>query len=198
MGCQKSNVVHYKKSEKRLCLNYVQMLWRWHLKKHKMGNTQCTFYHFLLSILSIIFSLIMWCFQLMCHVMLDIPPWVTQKSQEAGAALNMLGALRWLYNAQKHFCRCTLPGKLGVQLFDNIYHLGAHFQHFTSARQFKITENGSHLARKWCKRTGIELNAWSAGLKYEVTGCCCIWYPYAYMRSKIIFVFWGESIVIWS
>ena len=80
------------------------------------------------SVLPIAFPLLMWRFQLMRRSMSYILPWATKKSQEAGAALNMLGALHWLYNAQKLFWRYILPGKFGVQFFDEIYHMGAHFQ----------------------------------------------------------------------
>ena len=36
---------------------------------------------------------------------------------------------------------------------------GAHFQLFTSAPWFEMTEDRSHLTRKWHVRAGIELNA---------------------------------------
>ena len=46
-NCRESKVVHYIfLGEKRLCSNYIQMLWRRHLTTHKMGNLQRTSYHF--------------------------------------------------------------------------------------------------------------------------------------------------------
>ena len=59
----------------------------------KMGNLQhtITLYHL---------SLLMWCFKLM-HCSMYFTRWATEKSQEAGTALHILGALHWSYNAQK-------------------------------------------------------------------------------------------------
>ena len=79
-------------------------------------------------VLPIAFPLLMWHFLLTCHSMSYIPPWETGKSQEAGAAFNMLGILHWSYSARKCFCRNILPRKFGARCFNKIYHPGAHFQ----------------------------------------------------------------------
>ena len=150
-----SDVVHYKEiCEKHLRSNYVQTLWRYHLKTHKMGNLQHT---------SIVFSLLMWCFKLMHHLMAYILPWVTEKSQEAGASIHMLGPLQWLYNAQTLFCIYVfLPrnvwGFFGV-FFYKIYHPGSLLLAFALAWRFEMIQNRSCLTRKWCTTAGIELNA---------------------------------------
>ena len=99
------------------------------------------------SVLPIAFPLLMWRFQLTWRSMSYILPWVTELSQEAGAALHMLGR----NNAQKLFYRYILPRKFGVQFFDKIYHLGAW--------RFEMVKTGSCFARKWRKRVGIEPNA---------------------------------------
>ena len=48
----------------------------------------------------------------MRHSMSHILPWAAERSHETGATLHILGALCWLYNAQKIY---ILPGKSGVQ-----------------------------------------------------------------------------------
>ena len=125
--------------------NYIQMLQRWRLTTHKLIKWE------IFSVLPIAFPLLMWRFQLTWCLMSYILPWMTEMSQEAGAALHMLGALHWSYNAQKLFCRYILPRKFGVHFFDKIYHLGAW--------RFEMVENGSCLTGKWCKRVEIEPNA---------------------------------------
>ena len=80
------------------------------------------------SVLPIAFPLLMWHFQLTCCSTSYILPWATEKSQEAGTALHILGALHLLYNAQKLFCKYTVPRKFGVHFSDKIYLPGTHFQ----------------------------------------------------------------------
>ena len=52
----------------------------------------------------------------------------------------------------------TLPGNFGVWFFGEIHHPGARLGLLASAWRFEMTENGSHLARKWRIRAGIEPN----------------------------------------
>ena len=144
----------------------------------------------------------MWRFQLTRCLMLNIPPWATEMSQEAGTLLNMLGAVCWLYNAQKLFC--ILPRKFSVHFLDEIYHPGAHFQLFCFSMviwndwKWKSShQEVMHKSGNWTKHYD-----WSAGLKHECwlavaqpppqdekgtsAACCwCIWCPHACTRSKI-------------
>ena len=142
----------WKASPLKLRPNVVKIL----SQTHKMGNLQHT---------SIVFSLLMCCFKLMHHLMAYILPWVTEKSQEAGASLHMLGPLQWLYNAQTLFCIYVfLPRNLGVCFFDKIYHPGSLLLALALAWWFEMIQNRSRLTRKWCTTAGIELNAMNGQL----------------------------------
>ena len=46
ISCREGDVYYKEICEKRLCSNYVQMLWRWRLTTHKVANLQCTSYCF--------------------------------------------------------------------------------------------------------------------------------------------------------
>ena len=90
--CRESGVVHYKKNyEKSPPLKsprlHIQMMWTVSHNPGKNVNLQRT--------ISITF--LCWCHASSWHV---IPPWATEKSQEAGTALHMLGTLHSSYNAQ--------------------------------------------------------------------------------------------------
>ena len=115
------------------------------------------------SVLPSTFPLLMWRFEFTSCSMSYIPPWATEESPEAGAALCMLGALHWSYNAQKPFYICIhiyiLPENFWLKKKEEIYHLRYRFQLFASAWQFEMIENGSCLARKWHIWVGTELNA---------------------------------------
>ena len=89
-----------------------------------MGNLQCTAHHF-------------------SFVDVMLP---TETSFDVvHSAMGWAGCSVLSYNAQKPFCTYILPGKFGVQLFDETCHPGAHFQLFASAWQFEMTENRSRL-----------------------------------------------------
>ena len=120
-----------------------------------MGNLQRTSYHF--SFVDVTFRVDV-LFNVIHSTMCDrkVP-----RTEEASAALHMLGTPRWSYNAQKLFC-IILFLEILVWVFvvvDKIHHPGARFQLLASAWRFEMIENGSRLARKWCIRVGIELNA---------------------------------------
>ena len=148
-------------------------------------------------------------------------------TEEAGAALHMLGALHWLYNALKLFCITLLGnfGGFGVFFLDKIHHPGAHFQLLASAWRFEMIENGSHLTRKWRIRVGIKSNATTGQLVKmwtligcgttdisdtkkgtSATSCWWIWCPHTRMVLKInnfFFFFlstanYGQNIVVGS
>ena len=174
------------------------MLWRRHPTTHKNGKSSAS-YHF---------SLLMWRFKLTHRSTLHILPWATEKSQDAGAALHMLGALRWSYNAQKLNILYS-----SWKVWCVIYHQGALFQVFASAWRFEMSENRNCLTRKWHIRAWTEPNTdWSACQnaithwlwhnthhRHEkgtrATCCWCIWCPHAHTRLKINnFEFFGDSI----
>ena len=90
-----------------------------------------------------------------CDVVLYIGNLWKVPRTEVGAALHMLGALRWSYNAQKLFC--IIPRNFGVWFFGKIQHPGARLQLLTSAWWFEMI--WSRLARKWHIKVGIEPNA---------------------------------------
>ena len=150
IGCRERHVVHYKEiCKKHLCLNCVQMLWRWHLTINNMGNLQRICYHV---------------FFVDVTLPVDTSPDIIHsttgtKNSPTKQALHLtFWALCWSYNAQELFCRYILPGKFGVQVSDDIYHPGDHFQLFTVAWQFGMSENESRLTRNWHIRAGIEPN----------------------------------------
>ena len=80
----------------------------------------------------------------------------------------------------------TLPENFGVRFFGEIYHPGARFRLLASAWRSEMTENGSCLARKWCIRAGIELNATIGQLvkTWTPTGCGAtnIWHKKAHAQ----------------
>ena len=115
------------------------MLWRWCPTTHKNGKS-LVYYHL---------SSLIRRFELTSYIL----PRATEKSQEAGTALHMLGTLHWSYNAQNLYIYFSW------KVWCAISHWGACFQLFVSAWQFEMIENGSHLARKWCIRAGTEPNA---------------------------------------
>ena len=111
----------------------------------------------------------MWRFQLMRCSTSCILPWATEKSWEAGAALNMLGTLHWLDNAEKRFCRYILPGKFGMRF------CGLVISPWSSLSAFRF---GMAIWNDWKRKlsrqevthmsgNGTERYDWSAGLKHE-------------------------------
>ena len=126
-----------------------------------------------------------------------IPP----RTEEAGAALHMLGTLRWSYNAQKLFCIVLFLKILVCVFLDEIHHPGARFRLLVSAWRFERNENGSCLARKWCIRAGIEPNATIGQLvkMWTPTGCGAtnIWHK---QRSAVPLgvATYGQNVVVGS
>ena len=120
------------------------------------------------------------------------------RTEEAGAALHVLGTLHWSYNAQKLFCIILFP-EIWVCSFL------ARFitRELASAWRFKMIKNGSCLARNWRMRVGIELNATIGQLVKtwmpigcgttnisdkkgtRTTGCWQIWCPHERIRTKM-------------
>ena len=144
----------WKASPLKLRPNVVKVL----SQTHKMGNLQHT---------SIVFSLLMCCFKLMHHLMAYILPWVTEKSQEAGASLHMLGPLQWLYNAQTLFCIYVfLPRNLGVFFWQDLpprelaFGFGFGMVIWNDSKQKSSHQEVMHNSGNW-----TECYEWSAGLK---------------------------------
>ena len=179
-------------------------------RAHKMENLQCTSYRFSFVDVPLPADA---SFTTVQSTMGDRVHHGWQRSPKKQALHLTCWALCVDRTMHTFFCRHMLPRKFGVQFLDKIYHPGACFQFFTSAWQFKMTENGSCLARMWCIRVWIELNAKSttqlvSWFKTQMligcgttnttdtkmshmqkvahaTGCWRIWCPHSYMRFKI-------------
>ena len=154
ISCKESDVVHYnlcKVSSLKLRPNAVCFT------THK--NEWEIF-----SVLPIAFPLLMWRFRV--DALFDVVHSAmgdrkVPRTEEASAALHMLGIPRWSYNTQKLFCIMLFLEMLVcffVVVVDNIRHLEARFQFFASAWWFEMTENGCRLTRKLRKRAGTEPN----------------------------------------
>ena len=131
--------------EKRLHSNYVQN-----------GVSQPIKWE-IFCVLPIAFPLLMWRFELMrCSVIHSaMGDRKVPRTEEVDAALHMLGALCWSYNAQKHFCIHILLPKILVRIF-------CCWRDSHPEARFSMSiwnENGSRLARKWRIWARIELNA---------------------------------------
>ena len=108
------------------------------------------------NVVPIAFPLLMWCFQLIHSSTLYTLSQATDKSQEAGAPLNMFNVLHLSYNAQKLFCIYS-SWKVWCAFFG--WDLSPRsFQLFASTQRFEMIENRSCLTRQRCIRVGIEPN----------------------------------------
>ena len=132
-------------------LNYVQMLWRWHLTTHKMGKYSAYF----LTLFLCWCDASSWCV-VQCHTFCH----GRQKSLKKQALHLTCWALCIDCTMHRNFSGdIFFLESLVCSFFDEIYHLGARFQLFSSAWRFELIENGSRLARKWRTRGGTEANA---------------------------------------
>ena len=129
------------------------MLWRQRLTTHKMGNVQRTSYQYQFSFVAMTLQADA-LFNIIHSTMGDrkVP-----RTEEAGAALHMLSALHWSYNAHKLFC----VHKYFCQNFCCCWqdHPGVRFLLLASAWWLWTIENRSCLVRMWHIRAGTKPNA---------------------------------------
>ena len=155
--CRESGVVHYKKNyEKSPPLKsprlHIQMMWTVSHNPGKNVNLQRT--------ISITF--LCWCHASSWHV---IPPWATEKSQEAGTALHMLGTLHSSYNAQDIYIYVYSSQKVWWAVCWWDLSPGSSLLDFFISMVIWNDWKRSRLTTKWCIRAGTNRkdHDWSAG-----------------------------------
>jgi len=147
-GCRVSDVVHYKQIYKKSPpLKSPRLHIQMSHNPGKNGNLQRT--------VSITF--LCWCHALSWHI---IPPWATEKSQEAGTALHMLGALHSSYNAQDIYIYIYSSQKVWWAVFWWDLLPRSSLLAFCISMVIWNDWKWSRLTTKWCIRVGINQTLW--------------------------------------
>ena len=165
------------------------------------------------SVLPSTFPLLMWRFEFTSCSMSYIPPWAT----EAGAALCMLGALHWSYNAQKPFYRCIhiyiyssrkflvkkkrrdLPPEISLSAFCFGMAIWNDWKRKSSSQEVMHKSGNQTKYYNWSAGLKCECQSAVANQHHRHEKCTCVtscWYILRHkINNKKIQV---ESVVIWS